>query len=313
MAKTFKLRRTGRSAMKYRKKRTTRTLTRTPYAAKQGLNVGSSSRFFAPLPYKMNLRSDWTADTRYNCGLGGGTDKTPRTECYYWFIDPLNPTINVNSDTALSAGQRYFVCSSMASMLALYQEAVIRNSVMNIEVTADYQKVVTTGTPIETRESHSEPSIHFACASVPLSYLRTSADALHVIANAGTLYNGVDYYSALTQTQNARSTTISWGSNSGEPFRHRIPIDGYAHNGVQQTITSYASWAETAFAPTVTYAFPNPGQRNVFLFAVRARYTPLSGVEQALQVRVAYNLQQHLVFQDKCPNFPYVRGAGNAA
>lgn len=313
MAKTFKLRRTGRSAMKYRKKRTTRTLTRTPYAAKPGLNVGASSRFFSPLPYKMNLRSDWTADTRYNCGLGGGTERVPRTECYYWFIDPLNPTINVNSDATLSAGQRYFVCSSMASMLALYQEAVIRNSVMNIEVTADYQKIVANGTSTEMRESSSEPTVHFACASVPLSYLRTSADVLHTIANAGTLYGGVDYYSSLTQSQGARSTTIPWGANSGEPFRHRVPIDGYAHNGVQQTITSYASWAETAFAPTVTYAFPNPGQRNVFLFAVRMRYTPLAGVEQAIQLRIAYNLQQHLIFQDKCPNFPYVRGAGNAA
>jgi len=299
--------------MKYRKRRTTRTLTRNNYVAKPGLNAGASSRFFSPLPYKMNLRSDWTADTRYNLGLGGGTSREPRTECYYWFIDSLNPTININSDANLSAGQRYFVCSSMASMLALYQEAVIRNSVMNVEVTADYQKVVDNGTGIEIRESYSDPTIHFACAPVPLSYLRNSVDALHTIANAGTLYSGVDYYSALTQSQKARSTTIGWGSSATQPFRHRMPIDGFAHNGVQQTITSYASWAETAFSPTVTYAFPNPGQRNVFLCAVRIRYTPLLGVEQSVQMRVAYNLQQHLVFQDKLPEFPYVRGLGNVA
>jgi len=314
MAKTFKLRRTGRSAMKYRKRRTTRTmLTRTPYAAKPGLNVGASSRFFAPLPYKMNLRSDWVSDSRYRLGLGGGAAKVPRTECYYWFVDPLNPTININSDNTIGTANRYFFCSSMGSMLALYQEAVIRNSVMNVEVTADYQKVIADNALQTNYDSASEPTIHFACAQVPLSYLRNSADALHTIANAGTLYNGVDYYSSLTQSMKAKSTTIGWGSSPGEPYRTRIPIDGFAHNGVQQTITSYTSWDPANTVPTVTLAFPNPGQRNVFLFAVRIRYTPLLNVDQFVEVRTAYNLQQHLIFQDKTPDFPYNRGAGSAA
>jgi len=314
MAKTYKLRRTGRSAMKYRKRRTTRTmLTRTPYAAKPGLNVGASSRFFAPLPYKMNLRSDWMADTRYTIGLGGGVAKVPRTECYYWFVDALNPTININQDPALGAAQRFFFCSSMGSMLALYQEAVIRNSVMNVEVTCDYQKIIADNALQTNYDSASEPTVHFACAQVPLSYLRNSNDVLHTIANAGTLYNGVDYYSSLTQSMKAKSTTIGWGSSPGEPYRARIPIDGYSHNGVQQTITSFTSWDPANTTPAVTLAFPNPGQRNVFLFAVRIRYTPLLNVDQFVQMRVAYNLQQHLVFQDKTPDFPYARGLGNVA
>lgn len=314
MAKTFKLRRTGRSAMKYRKRRTTRTLlTRTPYAAKPGLNVGASSRFFAPLPYKMNLRSDWMVDTRYRCGLGGGVAKVPRTECLYWFIDPLNPTINVNNDNTLTAGQRYFMCASMAGMLSLYQEAVIRNSVMNVEVTCDYQKVIADNALQTNYDSASEPTIHFACAQVPLSYLRDNTNTLHTAANAGGLYSGVDYYSSLTQTQRAKSTTLAWGSSPGEPYRTRLTADGYSHNGVQQTITSYTTWDPPATSPTVIYAYPNPGQRNVFLFAVRIRYTPLLNVDQFVEMRVAYNLQQHLIFQDRTPDFPYVRGLGNAA
>jgi hypothetical protein len=260
----------------------------------------------------MNLRSDWMADTRYTLGLGGGVAKVPRTECYYWFVDAINPTININSDVNLSAAHRYFFCSSMGSMLALYQEAVIRSSVMNVEVTADYQKIIADNALQTNYDSASEPTIHFACAQVPLSYLRTSADVLHTAANAGTLYNGVDYYSSLTQSMKAKSATIGWGSSPGDPFKTRIPIDGFAHNGVQQTVTSYTSWDPAATTPTVTLAFPNPGQRNVFLFAVRIRYTPLLNVDQFVQMRVAYNLQQSLVFQDKTPDFPYARGVGNA-
>jgi len=299
--------------MKYRKRRTTRTLTRNTYVAKPGLNVGASSRFFAPLPYKMNLRSDWMADTRYRLGLGGGVAKVPRTECYYWFVDALNPTININADNTLGAAQRYFFCSSMGSMLALYQEAVIRSSVMNVEATVDYQKIIADNALQTNYDSASEPTIHFACAQVPLSYLRNMNDVLHVAANAGTLFNGVDYYSSLTQSAKAKSTTIGWGSSPGEPYRARIPIDGFAHNGVQQTITSFTSWDPANITPAVTLAFPNPGQRNVFLFAVRVRYTPLLNVDQFVEFRMAYNLQQSLVFQDKTPDFPYVRGLGNAA
>jgi len=314
MAKTFKLRRTGRSAMKYRKRRTTRTLlTRNNYVAKPGLNVGASTRFFAPLPYKMNLRSDWVADSRYSLGLGGGVAKVPRTECYYWFVDALNATINVNADATLGAAQRYFYCSVMGGMLGMYQEAVIRNSVMNVEVTADYQKIIADNALQTNYDSASEPTVHFACAQVPLSYLRKADDTLHVIGNAGLVYNGVDYYSSLTQSMKAKSTTIGWGSSPGEPYRARIPIDGYAHNGVQQTITSFTAWDPANATPTVTYAYPNPGQRNVFLFAVRVRYTPLLNVDQFVQLRVAYNLNQHLIFQDKTPDYPYARGVGNVA
>jgi len=313
MAKTFKLRRTGRSTMKYRKRRTTRTLTRNNYVARPGLNVGASSRFFSPLPYKMNLRSDWMADTRYTLGLGGGVAKVPRTECYYWFIDALNPTININSDNTMGDGPRYFFCASLGSMLALYQEAVYRNSVMNVEITADYQKIIADNALQTNYDSAGEPTVHVACAQVPLSYLRNSNDVLHTIANAGTVYNGVDYYSALTQAQKAKSGTLGWGSTPGDPFKSRMTIDGYAHNGVQQTITSFTSWAPQATVPTIVPAYPNPGQRNVFLFAVRLRYTPLLNVDQFIQMRVAYKLDQHLVFQDLAPAFPYIRGAGAAA
>lgn len=159
----------------------------------------------------MNLRSDWVSDTRYRLGLGGGVAKVPRTECYYWFVDALNPTINVNSDNQLGTANRFFFCSSMGSMLALYQEAVIRNSVLNIEATADYQKVIADNALPTNYDSASDPTIHFACAQVPLSYLRNSADALHTIANAGTLYNGVDYYSSLTQSMRAKALLLVGG------------------------------------------------------------------------------------------------------
>jgi len=313
MAKTFKLRRTGRSAMKYRKKRTTRLLSRSPYVAKEGLNVSPSTRYFAPLPYKMDMRTDWLADTRWECGLGGGTDRQIRTESYYLFIDALNMTQYVSTAASLSTAGRKFWSADLGAMLALYQEAIFRTHVLNAEITADYSRAVDNGTSQQIIDTSCDPSLHVAVAQVPLSYLRKEDNSLHTLANAGTLYSGVDYYSALTQTPGAKSGIVGYGA-SPTVFKTRTVIDGYAHNGVQQSITSSMTWdAGTQLSPQITYSYPNPGQRNVFLFAFRFRYIPLAGVTQQLSIRAALKLEQHLVLQDKYPAFPYILGAGLAS
>lgn len=300
--------------MKYRKKRTSRILTRSPYVAKQGLNVSPSSRYFSPLPYKMDVRTDWLGDTRYEHILGGGITITPRTECHFVFLDPLNMTNPINSSGYVGVGNQYFWSADMGAMLQLYQEAVIRSSVLNMELTADYLCSINNNVPEQAYESANKPTINFACAQVPLTYLRTSAGALFTIAAAGTPQQGVDYYSALTQAPGAKCGTITYGE-SGSTFKARLTIDGYAHNGVQQTITSSMNWVPAAQGsiPVITNAFPNPGQRNVFLLAWRYRYNPVSDVVQTVQVRASFKLEQHLVLQDKYPAFPYILGNGAAA
>ena len=191
--------------MKYRKKRTTRLVTRSSYVAKPGLNVGASSRFFAPLPYKMDVRTDWMADTRYEFPLGGGVNNQPRTENMYVFIDPLNMTNPVNNQAYNNMGNRYFWSADMGAMLALYQEAVYRTHVLNMDLAADYTKTVPVDTPATSMDSTTEPSVLVACAQVPLSYIRRQDGALQTIANAGIPQTGVDYYSALTQSPGSKS------------------------------------------------------------------------------------------------------------
>lgn len=314
MAKTFKLRRTGRSAMKYRKKRTTGLISTSNYVAKQGLNVSPSTRYFAPLPYKMNVRTDWMADTRYEFVLGGGVNNQPRTEVMYVFLDPLNMTSPVNNQNYNNMGNRYFWSADLGAMLSLYQEAVFRTHVLNLELTADYTKTVLAGTGAPSMDSTTEPSVHVACCQVPLTYLRRMDGTLMPQGNAGIPQFGVDYYSALTQSPGAKCGTIGWGQ-SASSFKSRLTIDGYAHNGVQQTITSSMAWdpAAQANTPVVTYAYPNPGQRNVFLIAVRVRYNPVTDITQTVNIRAAFKLEQHLVLQDKYPAFPYILGLGAAA
>lgn len=300
--------------MKYRKKRTSRLVTNTTYVAKQGLNVSPSTRYFAPLPYKMDVRTDWLADTRYEFILGGGVNNQPRTENMYVFIDPLNMTIPVNNQAYNVMGNRHFWSADMGAMLSLYQEAVFRTHVLNMDLAADYTKAVPAGTGAQPMASTTEPTILVACAQVPLSYLRRSDGSLMPIANAGIPQGGVDYYSALTQMAGAKSGTIAWGQ-SGSTWKSRLTIDGFAHNGVQQTITTSMNWdpAAPGNVPAVTYAYPNPGQRNVFLIAIRVRYNPVTDIVQTVHIRASFKLEQHLVLQDKYPAFPYILGLGAAA
>jgi hypothetical protein len=300
--------------MKYRKKRTSRLVTNTTYVAKQGLNVSPSTRYFAPLPYKMDVRTDWMADTRYEFVLGGGVNNQPRTENMYVFLDPLNMTNPVNNQAYNNMGNRYFWSADMGAMLALYQEAVFRTHVLNMDLAADYTKAVTAGTGAQPMASTTEPSVLVACAQVPLTYIRRTDGALQTIANAGIPQQGVDYYSALTQSPGAKSGVVGWGQGA-TTWKSRLTIDGYAHNGVQQTITSSMAWdpAAQGNTPVVTHAYPNPGQRNVFLIAIRVRYNPVADITQTVHVRASFKLEQHLVLQDKYPAFPYILGLGACA
>ena len=261
----------------------------------------------------MDCRTDWLADTRWECGLGGGVDRTIRTESYYVFLDALNMTQYVGTAASLGPASKKFWSADMGAMLSLYQEAIYRTHVLNVELTADYSRAVDNGTSQQVIDTTCDPSLHVAVAQVPLSYLRKEDGTLHTIAQAGYLQSGVDYYSALTQTPGAKCGLVGYGA-SPTVFKTRCVIDGYAHNGVQQSITSNMTWDPTTdFSPQITYSYPNPAQRNVYLFAFRFRYIPLAGVTQQLTVRAALKLEQHLVLQDKYPAFPYILGAGQAA
>jgi len=148
--------------------------------------------------------------------------------------------------------------------------------------------------------------LHVAVASVPLTYLKKYDNTPHIIGDAGAVFQGTDYYAALSQQPGCKQLVIPLDGSLNSLKSVRIDMDAYEHNGSAQLMRSVSSWAETADYPTITIAYPAPAARNVILFAVRVASTPITNRTNTLYVRCEYRLDQHIVFCDKFPSFPYV-------
>jgi len=275
----------------------------TPLKASSGLNV-SNPRFFSRLPISLNIKTPWQADTRYTFDTAAGNGFT--TSCSYVFLDPLNIQRVVNADGAVQVGNRSWYSSDMLGLFALYQEGRYRTHVFNYDFVVDYNKQFQAGATAQAIGSVSDPSLEICVAAVPLSYLRTSVGAPHVIAEAGTLYAGVDYFSALSKEVGVRTHSIS-SDGSGRKASGSIVIDAFDHDGTSQSITASFTWAQTSNYPTTVYTMPDPPNRKVILIAARYKYLGLPGsLIHNLSLRAAYRLDQHMTFLDRVPSFPYV-------
>jgi len=303
MAKKYKLRPTGR---KYA--RPVRAQTRmNPYRARPGLNTLSSarSRYFTPLPKMMQVKLPWFADCKYVVPFAQTGNTLAGVACAYWFIDPLDLSQSCSS-TGLSDGQKYFFCGEQGVFMSLYQEGRFRTHSMNVNFSAEVQTLYVDGSSVSTLNTKHTTVLHVAVASVPLTYLKKNDNSPHIIGDAGAVFQGVDYYAALSQQPGCKQLVIPLDGSLNSLKSARIDMDAYEHNGSAQLMRSVSSWPETADYPTITIAYPAPAARNVILFAVRVASTPITNRTNTLYVRCEYRLDQHIVFCDKFPSFPYV-------
>jgi len=303
MAKKYKLRPTGR---KY--PRPVRAQTRmNPYRARPGLNTYSSarSRYFTPLPKMMQVKLPWFADCKYIIPFAQTGNTLQGAACAYWYVDPLDLS-QPCCTTGLSDGQKYFFCGEQGVFMSLYQEGRFRTHSMNVNFSAELQTLFTDGSPVSALNMVHTTVLHVAVASVPLTYLKKSDNTAHIIGDAGAVFQGVDYYAALSQQPGCKQLVIPLDGSLNSLKSARIDIDAYEHNGAAQLMRSVSSWPETNDYPTITIAYPAPAARNVILFAARVASTPFVSRTNNLYIRCEYRLDQHIVFCDKYPSFPYV-------
>jgi len=314
MAKTYggRIRRTGRSA----KKRTQRIVAKaktTSLAGRPGLNVSAakSSRFFASMPPILRYKTAWYADTSYNIAAGTQDPAYLVYNGYFW-IDPLRFDFPVNAGGA-AIGVRSWYSAEMKGLFYQYQEARFRTHVFHYDFTSWMIRYVqaTSSESENALASGEQPPLQIAVAAVPLSYLRQTANTggNHSANQAGQLFTGTfDYFSSLTKLPGSRHHVLDNSTKS--TCSGSLIIDGYAHNGVLQSMTALnTGWTESVDQPTVSYSYPDPGvNRTVFLVALRFPYLATANSNNRLNLRAAYRMDQHMEFMDKNPAFPYLSG-----
>lgn len=308
MAKKYggKIRRTGRSTMKYKKSGQVLAVKSNPYrVARIGLNT-YSTRFFPSFPNKMNVMVPLYNDCRYPFPIANsGNDGEALTTCNFFFLDPLNFDRQV-SDNGHDAN-KYWFSPIMKQLFTVYGEARVRTSVLKYEVTCEYSRRIGAAPSPSEVSSRYEPVVQLACASVPLNYLKKSAGSQFAITDAGQLWGFVDYFAALTQMPGAKTFQIPI-TGDRQAQKGQLVIDGYDHDGTAQIIRSTITWAGTGgpTTPTATIAYPVTETRNVFLFAFRTRGMKFANVEQVIIPRFAFKLETHMTFVDSVPPMPYV-------
>lgn len=295
---------------RYKKRRTSMLRRRSSYSVSRiGLNT-MGSRFFPALPARMQLKVPFYGDTKMNTNLftaGQTTVAASYTNCYYWFMDPLD--MNRDILTLGHQASTKFYSSLFYGMMNMYGEAQYRTHHLTMDLTAEYFRVITGAAGVAESTTRTDPIVHFACGPMALQYLRNSVGNLHIATDAGTIFSGVDYYSALTQSPGCKSYTVST-TGDRKPQRATVTIDGFAHNGVAQSAKSNITWTpQTAGNPPSTpvnlITYPNPTDRNVILCAVRVRGVYYASAVQTISLRMALKLDQHMTFIDPYPQFPY--------
>lgn len=314
MAKKYggKIRRTGRSVMKYKRAGQTLAVKSNPFrVARQGLNT-YSTRFFPALPNKMNAMVPLYADCRYMLTFANaGGENTSQASCHYFFVDPTNFDRDVSNPSTNAAGHQFWFSNIFRPLMGVYSEAIIRTSVLKFEVTAEATKRYgTTATTNPELNSTQTPLLQLAYAPVPLSYIRKAAGGQMAITDAGTVWTGVDYFTALTQMPGARNHVIPLTGDRGS-VKGSMKIDGYEHDGAAMVIRSDVTWnANAGSSPQITLWWPgDTRQRNVFLFAFRVCGLKFTNISQEILARFAYKMDNHLTFQDCVPPMPFITQA----
>lgn len=314
MAKKYrgKIRPTGRATMKYKKSGQVLAVKSNPYrVARIGLNT-YSTRFFPAIPNKMNAMVPLYADCRYLMDMANsGSDNTSQASCQYFFIDPTNFDRDVSNPSTNAQGHKNWFSNIFRPLMGVYAESIIRTSVLKFEVTAEWAKrysaAATTNGEINGFQT---PLIQLAYAPVPLSYIRKSSGGQMAITDAGTLWTGVDYFSALTQMPGARNHVIPL-TGDRPSVKGSMKIDGYEHDGAAMVIRSDVTWNATAgSSPQIALWWPGDSrQRNVFFFAFRLCGLRYAHISQEILGRFCFKMDQHLTFQDSIPPMPLITQA----
>lgn len=301
-----KIRRTGRSAKKYQKSGQVLAVKSNPFrVARVGLNT-YSTRFFPSFPTKMNVMVPLYADTRYPFPFANsGSDGEALTTCNFFFLDPLNFDRQI-SDNGHDANKNWF-SPIMKQLFTVFGEGRVRTSVLKYEITCEYSKTYGLS-PTSTEVNFLyEPVVQLACASVPLNYLKKNSGSQFAITDAGQLWLGVDYFSALTQMPGAKVYQIPI-SGDRKAQKGQLIIDGYDHDGSAQLIRSTVTWSGTGgpTTPTANITYPPTETRNVFLFAFRTRGIKYNNCSQIMIPRFSLKLETHMTFVDSLPPMPFV-------
>lgn len=295
---------------RYKKRRTSTLRRRNPYSVGRiGLNT-MGTRFFPALPPRMQLKVPFYADTKMTTNLFLAAQTTvgaSYTNCFYWFMDPLD--MNRDILTLGHQASTKFYSSLFYGMMNMYGEGQFRTHQLSMDLTAEYFKLVANAAGPQESFTRTDPVVHFACGPMALQYLRNSVGNQHIAADAGIIFSGVDYYSALTQSPGCKSYTIAT-SGDRKPVKTSVMIDGYAHDGVTQSVKSAITWTpQTAgnppSMPVSVLTYPNPANRNVILCALRVRGVYYTNMTQTVSLRMSLKLDQHMTFIDPYPQFPY--------
>jgi len=263
----------------------------------------------------LRLKTAWQADTQYDIIVSN-----PGQAIYtgYFWIDPLRYDYAVNRfgvgvDGTNSRGNRNWFGTEMESMFYQYSEGRFRTHVLNVQLSADYFRNFTPALAANAVQQTLTPLVlQFVCATVPQSFIRTSAAAASLVTDAGAvIMNGPDYYSALSKMPGAKSFILPTDGSANTQKNLTMTIDGYEHTGSCQSIIATRTWAPANAAPTLTVTHPDPPARQVFLFAFRFRQLSSNEAVTSLGIRAAFRMDQHMEFCDKVSSWPYLL-TGNA-
>lgn len=252
------------------------------------------------------------ADCKYAYSFANtGADNSTVTNCHFFFLDPCNFDRIIADPSTTADGHKYWFSNIFKPLMGVYAEALIRTTVLKFEITAEYAKRFgSTASSVAEQSTFQQPVLQLAWAPVPLNYLRKATGAGMAITDAGTLWIGVDYYSALTQMPGARNAVIPL-TGDRTAVKGQMVIDGYDHDGSAMSIRSEVTWSGAAGStPTITLYYPSDGRaKNVFLFAFRTSGVKFTNITQDIHPRFCYKMENHLTFMDSVPPMPYITTA----
>lgn len=290
--------------LKYVKRGYKKRINRLTKSYAQGKNLMSIPRlgkFFPGLPQNCYQMCPVLGDTRYGFDT---FSSTLSADCHYVFWDPIDFSRDLNTSFATSSGQKWYKVQ-LLQMMALYQEARFKMTKLSIDVSLD-----SISTNFVAANSQNPPDrIDLSLCVVPLTYLKTSAGVAHTATQAGTWFTGVDYYSASTHKKGTQFFSLTTDGNKSN-YKASQYIDGYAHNGITQSILSNMTFSPLSDLPTQSVTYPNPSSREVFLLSVRFRCHSDTNINNTMYLRISAKMEAHMHFCDPVANWPYATSTG---
>lgn len=258
-----------------------------------------SNKFYPGLSQNLYQMCEALADSRYTFD----TFDTIPAQCKFSVIDTVNLSLPINAIGPTGSGKNWYY-NQLINNLNTYQEARLKMTKFSIDMSVDCQTTIGSSTAISPTDR-----LDVALAVVPLAYIRTTTGVVYSLSDIGSWDSGVDYYSALTHMRGAKFFSLTTdGSKSN--MKATFYIDGLAHNGVYQTVTSKITWIPTAQQPDATLSWPSSSERQVILIAIRYKTHNNSSTINEMNVRYSLRCQNSYHFTDIVPVWPYATATG---